>query len=1280
MLKRILLISLTVLATCLIALGTAYLAIDDATLVSWAEKRLADASDIEISSQEPIRLTRTLSPTLTAHGLLIRDPKKGFRAEVSQFDLQISLPALLLGKLDIRQLHIGKTRVVTTKTDAETDQTDLITLLREMDALPLQPVLHNLDIEQITLVQEGQEEQLPELKIGQLAFRHATDKNVSMVLNGLKIDDQLLDFEAEFPPLHRIVQDNKAPFTATLRYHGVELQSQGQVDLTAKPATLSATLQLNAAKLDQLPTGSANLVIPGALTASAELSGTTEKLQMQDLRANWQGPNQSSIDLQGRIGNILQLEQAALQLNAKLVKQDWFLPLLSEDMRNTHKLELTTHISGSAERLVFDEFRLSTLSTEGLAQNVAGKMELDHARTQPELINIDMKHKFSAPTTIAARMMLFPNVPEFGKINGRARVHSTRGAPSLDDIEVTTRDEKGIRVKLTGRIASFPLESYLTNDGYDLTVHIGAANTQLIAERMDLDIRLDDLFSADFRIEGSTKALRLEKIALTTGTRKKVQLQADGYLHFGSWERADPVTDMHLDLRLVSQDTPALAKLLRQPSLPKLGPLQAKAQLRSQAGKHRIENIVVSTAGAAPLSAEVTGSAAKLLILPEFGIDGIRLDADAQTDDVSHLQSVLGTDYEVPAIGPLQASVSITGSSEALSIDKLSVEAGDRLILHIQVQGTLGRVAEADDWHLQDTDITLEASAPGSQAFADAFGYQIPELGPISARATIDDKDKTLGVETASLTVGDRDKPAIRVEGGIDSFLDAGTTHWDIDLDINGHDLAAMTGDETLPDLGDLRGNAIISDIDGQPGIDSLEIRSNKPDLLTIDIGGTFKNFDDLKTLSFNSKMTARDLKLLGSLIRIDLPPIGPVGWNTRIRHDSKNLILTSSLTADKTSIDANILGMLTATPPLFKGTIKADNMFIGDYVEQLTQSGKQRRKEKRKQKKKEKKKKAKGDSAPAPIFSRAPLNINWMRKVDLDIDIKAASFDEKYALADSGATRVVLKSGKLAIDPFRFVYGKESLDISLLLDANDIPSLTFKAFAEDLNPWKHLDPEHRKTGSSPNVGIDIDINASGNSEHDMASSVKGKGIITMEDGQISRNMMNLVFVDIIGWATTSVSRDKSEKINCGVTDVVIDEGIVTTRAFLLDTDDITITGEGTIDLGKETIDYVMLPKKKSRIIARAEPVKITGDLDDPRITALPLKSAAANYGSLIFGPVVFAGVFASQEILGRLNKARNRNKESACEKYKETYEARIAAASDPGQAASPQNEPPTRQ
>ena len=121
----------------------------------------------------------------------------------------------------------------------------------------------------------------------------------------------------------------------------------------------------------------------------------------------------------------------------------------------------------------------------------------------------------------------------------------------------------------------------------------------------------------------------------------------------------------------------------------------------------------------------------------------------------------------------------------------------------------------------------------------------------------------------------------------------------------------------------------------------------------------------------------------------------------------------------------------------------------------------------------------------------------------------------------------------------------------------------------------------------------------------------------------------------------------------------------MTTNAFFMDTDDITIGGEGTVDLGREQIDYTFIPRKKSRLILKAEPVHIRGPLNDPSIKTIPVKSAALTFGTLIFAPYVFAGVIAADFVHDKLGDSDG--DASVCAKYeKDLKKARDKEAGIP--------------
>jgi hypothetical protein len=148
--------------------------------------------------------------------------------------------------------------------------------------------------------------------------------------------------------------------------------------------------------------------------------------------------------------------------------------------------------------------------------------------------------------------------------------------------------------------------------------------------------------------------------------------------------------------------------------------------------------------------------------------------------------------------------------------------------------------------------------------------------------------------------------------------------------------------------------------------------------------------------------------------------------------------------------------------------------------------------------------------------------------------------------------------------------------------------------------------------------------------------------------------MLTVVFVDVIGWTFNKATGAKYAEVECGVADYTIKQGIINTNGFFIDTPDIAIAGEGSIDLANETIDYVFLPRKKSRLIGRAEPVNVNGSLNDPSIKVIPLKSALTNYGTLFFSPYLFAGILATGFMS---NTLQGSDSKSPCKDYEKKHE-----------------------
>lgn len=104
-------------------------------------------------------------------------------------------------------------------------------------------------------------------------------------------------------------------------------------------------------------------------------------------------------------------------------------------------------------------------------------------------------------------------------------------------------------------------------------------------------------------------------------------------------------------------------------------------------------------------------------------------------------------------------------------------------------------------------------------------------------------------------------------------------------------------------------------------------------------------------------------------------------------------------------------------------------------------------------------------------------------------------------------------------------------MDLELEVDAGgDTPSLALKAVADDVNPWR----EEQENGKPEYEGfvnadydLDLSLNASGKSVHELAPSAEGDIYLTIEDGWLRRSLVDLLFIDLAGWSINFVKSSK---------------------------------------------------------------------------------------------------------------------------------------------------------
>jgi uncharacterized protein involved in outer membrane biogenesis len=150
-----------------------------------------------------------------------------------------------------------------------------------------------------------------------------------------------------------------------------------------------------------------------------------------------------------------------------------------------------------------------------------------------------------------------------------------------------------------------------------------------------------------------------------------------------------------------------------------------------------------------------------------------------------------------------------------------------------------------------------------------------------------------------------------------------------------------------------------------------------------------------------------------------------------------------------------------------------------------------------------------------------------------------------------------------------------------------------------------------------------------GNSIRDMAGAADGELAVIMSGGQINALIIEALGLDVGEILAVLAAGDEEKEggmvpVQCLVSRFEVRDGVMTTRALVLETSDSTVTGSGTIDLGQETLDITLLAHPKdASVLSASTPVAIKGTLRDPQIDVVSEELAEKGLAALALGVVL---------------------------------------------------------
>ena len=258
-------------------------------------------------------------------------------------------------------------------------------------------------------------------------------------------------------------------------------------------------------------------------------------------------------------------------------------------------------------------------------------------------------------------------------------------------------------------------------------------------------------------------------------------------------------------------------------------------------------------------------------------------------------------------------------------------------------------------------------------------------------------------------------------------------------------------------------------------------------------------------------------------------------------------------------------------------------------------------------------KKDTRGEAASRKVLPVTPLDVAKLKAMNADVSYFAADIRHARNLPlDKGSVRVKLNAGVLQLEPVSLGVAGGTVAGRIRIDANVTPA----AFDTKLDVrglrLNQLFPAVETTKSSlGRISGQFDLKGRGNSVAQMLGSASGDVAVLMGKGEISNILLEFIGLDGGEAIKFFLRGDRNVELRCAAAAFGVKQGLMTSRAIVLDTTDTVINGRGQVSLAHETLDLILDPMPKDRsILSFRSPLRIGGTFSAP--SAGPDKAALA--------------------------------------------------------------------
>ncbi len=256
-------------------------------------------------------------------------------------------------------------------------------------------------------------------------------------------------------------------------------------------------------------------------------------------------------------------------------------------------------------------------------------------------------------------------------------------------------------------------------------------------------------------------------------------------------------------------------------------------------------------------------------------------------------------------------------------------------------------------------------------------------------------------------------------------------------------------------------------------------------------------------------------------------------------------------------------------------------------------------------------------------VLPNLPFEPARWRAFDADVTLHAASIQRAKALPlDRLVARMQLHDAVLELNPLEFAAAGGRLVGAITLDARQEEiKATAQVHVRQIALGKLFPTVVLTKSGVGQINGEFDLSGHGNSVNRMLATANGGLRLVMEQGEISRLLMEKMGLHVLEIVGLSLAGDKTTALRCAVADFTVHSGVMNANALLLDTAVNTVVGTGTIDLAQEALDLTFVPHThNTSLVALRSPIHVGGTLGTPVVRLDMGRVLARGAGALALG------------------------------------------------------------